>query len=311
MILSIIMISCGIFGGTLPIIYSCIDIMSMTRGRLGMIVCPMLEDEAIYNIKNDPEIDHVYLVTGAYNDTIIPKMRQHGVAYESISPTTALKGDFPKDEYNVIIWVMFMGLHEDLDMLKMEVTNQIITMFRSVDSIMLYYGRCGRGLDDICRWSLANIPIPVMIFRNRDGSICDDCICIPIGGTDRYLQLLRKYPGRLYFTPAMASNFEGFLSSMELFNGLDTRNTELMRIILDMAGYTEVMEVQTGIGDQENFHKNIDAFCEKYELDHTVIEEGWATKYIADMNYDNAKRTMVRWLDEGIKQPFEGEQDDN
>ena len=54
----------------------------MTKGRLGMIVCPMLEDEAIYNIKNDPEIDDVYLVNTAFNETIIPKLRQHGVKYQ-------------------------------------------------------------------------------------------------------------------------------------------------------------------------------------------------------------------------------------
>ena len=279
----------------------------MTKGRLGMIVCPMLEDEAIYNIENDPEIDDVYLVNSAFNETIIPKLRQHGIEYTQISQTKALSGDYDKERFSVIIWVMFMGLHEDIDMLKMEVTNQIVTMFRSVDSIMLYYGRCGRGLDKICEWASANIPIPVMIFRNRDGSICDDCICIPIGGTDRYLNLLRKYPGRLYFTPAMASNFEGFLSSMELFNGLDTRNTEIMKIILDMAGYTEVMEVQTGMGDQQNFNRNIDDFVDKYHLTRTKLEDGWADSSLTDMNYQNAKRTMNRWLDQGIKEPVVGE----
>ena len=279
----------------------------MTKGRLGMIVCPMLEDEAIYNIKNDPEIDNIYLVNTAFNETIIPKLKQHGVAYETISQTKALSGDFDKEKFSVIIWVMFMGLHEDINMLNMEVTNQIINMYRSVDSIMLYYGRCGRGLDNICKWAAVNIPIPVMIFRNRDGTICDDCICIPVGGTDRYLNLLRKYPGRLYFTPAMASNFEGFLSSMELFNGLDTRNTEIMKIILDMAGYTEVMEMQTGMGDQENFHDNIDRFVKKYNLVWSKIEDGWADSSLTDMNYLNAKKTMTRWLEQGIKEPILGD----
>ena len=285
--------------------------MNMTKGRLGLIVCPMLEDEAIYNIKNDPEVDDVYLVNTAFNGTIIPKLKQHGVDYQTISIPRALSGDFDKDRYSVIIWVMFMGLHEDIDMLKMEITNQIITMHRSVDSIMLYYGRCGRGLDDICNWASVNIPIPVMIFRNRDGSICDDCICIPVGGTDRYLNLLRKYPGRLYFTPAMASNFEGFLSSMELFNGLDTRNEEIMKIILDMAGYTEVMEFQTGMGDQEHFKDNIRAFVEKYGLEWKVIEDGWADSSLTDMNYLNAKKTMTRWLEQGIKEPVVGDGNDN
>ena len=279
----------------------------MTKGRLGMIVCPMLEDEAIYNIKNDPEIDDVYLVNTAFNETIIPKLKQHGVNYQTISTVKALSGDFDKDRYSVIIWVMFMGLHEDIDMLNMEITNQIITMCRSVDSIMLYYGRCGRGLDNICKWAEVNIPIPVMIFRNRDGTMCDDCICVPVGGTDRYLSLLRKYPGRLYFTPAMASNFEGFLSSMELFNGLDTKNTEIMRLILDMAGYTEVMEFQTGMGDQKNFKENIRQFTEKYGLEWKKLEEGWADSSLTDMNYNNAKKTMTRWLEQGIKEPIVGD----
>jgi len=277
------------------------------KGRLGMIVCPMLEDEAIYNIKNDPEIDDVYLVNTAFNDTIIPKLKQHGVNYQTISTTKALSGDFDKERYSVIIWVMFMGLHEDIDMLNMEITNQIITMCRSVDSIMLYYGRCGRGLDNICKWADVNIPIPVMIFRNRDGTMCDDCICVPVGGTDRYLNLLRKYPGRLYFTPAMASNFEGFLSSMELFNGLDTKNTEIMRLILDVAGYTEVMEFQTGMGDQKNFKENIRQFTEKYGLEWKKLEEGWADSSLTDMNYNNAKKTMTRWLEQSIKEPITGD----
>ena len=277
------------------------------KGRLGMIVCPMLEDEAIYNIKNDPEIDDVYLVNTAFNETIIPKLKQHGVNYQTISTVKALSGDFDKDRYSVIIWVMFMGLHEDIDILNMEITNQIITMCRSVDSIMLYYGRCGRGLDNICKWAEVNIPIPVMIFRNRDGTMCDDCICVPVGGTDRYLSLLRKYPGRLYFTPAMASNFEGFLSSMELFNGLDTKNTEIMRLILDMAGYTEVMEFQTGMGDQKNFKENIRQFTEKYGLEWKKLEEGWADSSLTDMNYNNAKKTMTRWLEQGIKEPIVGD----
>ena len=275
-----------------------------------MIVCPMLEDEAIYNIENDPEIDDVYLVMTPFNDTIIPKLKQHNVKYKKITQAEALAGNFDPERYSVIIWVMFMGLHEDIDMLKLEVTNQIVTMFRAVDSIMLYYGRCGRGLDDICRWADANIPIPVMIFRNRDGSICDDCICVPIGGTERYLKLLRTHPGKLYFTPAMASNFEGFLSSMELFNGLDTGNSEIMRIILDMAGYTDVMEVQTGMGDQEHFHENIEAFTKKYGLQWKVIEDGWADPSLTDLNYSNAKRTMTRWLEQGIRKPIEGAVDD-
>lgn len=274
----------------------------MTEGRLGMIVCPMLEDEAIHNLENDTEVDRIYLVRGAYNTTIIPKLRQHHVGFEMIDESTVLNGNYDHDGYTAIVWTMFMGLHEDIDMLKMEVMNQIIKVHRSVDTILLYYGRCGRGLDDICDWAYDMIPTPVCIFRNRDGTICDDCICVPVGGTDRYLGLLRKYPGRFYFTPAMASNFEGFLMSMELFNGMDVKNDEIMRMIIEMAGYTTVMRIQTGNGDQEHFDENIRRFTDKYRLQCTELEDGWATNELTDMNYEKAKSTMRLWLDEGRKE---------
>lgn len=273
----------------------------MTKGRLGAIVCPMLEDELIYNLKSDPESKRICLVNNAFMGTIIPKLKQHKVEYELVSQTEALSNT-SDDGYTVYIWMMFMGLHEDINILNMEMMNQILTIFRSVDTIMLYYGRCGRALDNICQWASVNIPIPVEIFRNKDGTLCDDCICIPVGGTDRYLNLLRTHPGRIYLTPAMASNFEGFLASMELFNGLDTNNTEIMQMMLDMAGYTEALELQTGIGDQEHFHDNIDKFTKKYNLKWGKLDDEWASKDITDMNYANAKRLMTRWVDEGINE---------
>jgi hypothetical protein len=90
----------------------------------------------------------------------------------------------------------------------------------------------------------------------------------------------------------MAANFEGFLSSMELFNGIDTSNTEIMKILLDMAGYMTVLKVQTGQGDQLNFDENIRQFAEKYDLDVEVLEDGWATMDLADYNYTRAKALL-------------------
>ena len=262
--------------------------------RLGAIVCPMLEDELIYNLKNDPEEKRVYLVETPFLETIIPKLKQHGVEYTKITQWDFYAGRYDSDVYTVYIWVMFMGLHEDIDMLKFEVSNQIVMMKDRVDALLLYYGRCGRALDHIEEWAKGMVKIPVTLFHNRDGTLCDDCICVPLGGTDNYLRLLRTHAGKLYFTPAMAANFEGFLSSMELFNGIDTSNTEIMKILLDMAGYMTVLKVQTGHGDQLNFDENIRQFAEKYDLDVEVLEDGWATMDLADYNYTRAKDLLVR-----------------
>ncbi len=263
----------------------------MTR-RLGMIVCPMLEDEAIYNLKHDSEEKRIFLVQTPFLDTIIPKLRQHNVEYTKISQLDFYSGRFDSDVYTVYIWVMFMGLHEDIDMLKFEVSNQIVMMKGRVDTLLLYYGRCGRALDHIEDWAKEMVPIPVTLFHNKDGTLCDDCICIPLGGTDNYLKLLKTHAGKLYFTPAMAANFEGFLSAMELFNGIDTSNSEIMKILLDMAGYMTVLKVQTGQGDQLNFDDNVHNFAKKYDLRVEILEDGWATMELADYNYTRAKELM-------------------
>lgn len=281
------------------------DVIGMvTSGRLGMIICPMLEDEAIYSLETDGEKKRIFLVDTPFTETIVPKLKQHNVPYTRICEEECLAGNVvPHDGYSVIIWTMSMGLHAEPSLLKLEVCDRIIKMMGVVDSIMLYYGRCGKAMDDIDQWAKEYSTVPITIFRNKDGTICDDCICVPIGGTDRYLSLLRKYPGRIYFTPAMASNFDGFLKSLELFNGIDVDNKEIMKMLLDMAGYTTVLEIQTGLGDQAHFHENTVKFAEEYGLKVLPLGQEWPKKDLTDANYRHAKETMVQYLarKEGVK----------
>ena len=273
------------------------------KGRLGMIVCPILEDEAIYNIETDPDVRHIYLVDNEYNSTIVRKLDQHGISYTMISQNDALSGKYDSDGYTVLIWMMFEGLHAALDMLRLEVMNQVVMMCGCVDTIMLYYGRCGRALDGIMEWARTTVPIPVIIFRNSDGSMCDDCICVPVGGTDNYLKLMRRYPGRVYCTPAIAANFEGVNAISELVSMFGMEDHEMMKMMLEMAGYTELVEMNTGLGDQVNYDSNIRDISAKYHLKPIRIEDGWTSTYLADLNYSNAKKTLCRWLETGDKVP--------
>lgn len=274
----------------------------MTKGTLGMIVCPMLEDEAIYNLETDSEEKKVLLVNTSFNGTIIPKMVQHGIKFE-MADRDNLGKDQQTEGYRVIIWTMFLALHEDIEFLKKEVMRQMKESQQYVDTILLYYGRCGRALDNICEWAAENIDVPVCIFRNNDGTICDDCVCVPLGGSENYLKLMKKYPGVLYFTPAMASNFDGFIAMMEMFVGLESGGPDSMKLILDMDGYTKMLRIQTGIGDQVNFDANVERFSKKLDLDVETLEDGWTSNDIADMNYSKAKDTMTRWL---ADRPMEG-----
>ena len=84
-----------------------------------------------------------------------------------------------------------------------------------------------------------------------------------------------------------------FISRINLYaNGIDTSNSEIMKILLDMAGYMTVLKVQTGQGDQLNFDDNIHNFANKYDLRVEILEDGWATMELADYNYTRAKELM-------------------
>lgn len=256
-----------------------------------MMVCPILQDELLHNLTTDQEQKNIFLIDDEFNETVIPRLVAADLDYTVISRDTFLNGlyDFPKDEYNVIIWMMDMGLHEEPENLKNEIRKLMLMLNGLVDGAMLYYGLCGRGLENIESWGKENLKFPMTIFKDSQGRLCDDCICVPLGSTDNYLRLLKKHAGIMYLTPGVACNFEQFMDSMDLFKGIEKGDREMFKMILDMAGYTQAMKIQTGLGDQENFQKCCEEYVKKYELELIELEDGWTSTEVADRTYAEAK----------------------
>ncbi|MFA6803487.1 MAG: DUF1638 domain-containing protein [Candidatus Methanomethylophilaceae archaeon] len=266
----------------------------MVSGKLGMMVCPMLEDEMIHNLLSDKDEKDVYLLDNTFTKTIVPKLDKNGIGFTLLNERNYLDNRIyiPDDRFSVIIWMMDLGLHEEPENLKNRIRELLVEFQDRTDSIMLYYGRCGKGLDGIEEWGREFLTVPVTIMKDRKGQVCDDCICVPVGGTENYLRLLRKYPGIMYFTPAMSCNFEEFMKRMELFKGVDKNDREMFRMILEMADYKYVMEIQTGLGDQENFHRCTEEFAGEYNLEIKQLEDGWVSLDVADLSYAEAKDKM-------------------
>jgi hypothetical protein len=63
----------------------------------------------------------------------------------------------------------------------------------------------------------------------------------------------------------------------------------MFKMILEMADYKYVMEIQTGLGDQEHFHGCTEEFAEKYNLQVKRLEDGWVSFDVADLSYAEAK----------------------
>ena len=266
----------------------------MTNGTLAMIACPILEDEMIYSILNDPEDKRIYLLRNKNTSTLVPKLEHHNIDYIDIDEKDFLKGTvrIADDGYSIVIWMMDLGLHSDPKHLGEAIRDELTRIDGRVDGVALYYGLCGNGLLGIIDWCKESLKTPVTIFKGSDGKICDDCICVPLGGSDNYLKLVRRYPGVMYLTPAMACSQDDFLSSQEMFQGIEmtgmTRD-EYMKFMLDLADYKYALKIDTGMGDQEHFQEECERFVKRFDLQLKKLEPEWISTETADRIYSEAK----------------------
>jgi len=261
------------------------------KGVLGVMACPILEDELIYSLSKDGDIGRICLLDNRHARSMKVKLARHDLAHEIIGEEQFLDGSFCIEDkgYTVVIWMMDLGLHEEPNDLKEAIRKSMLRMQERTDALALYYGLCGNGLKDIDIWAKDNLRIPMTIIRDSDGNIVDDCISAAIGGTKQYLRLLRKYPGIMYFTPAFATNYDDLLGRMELFKGVDTGDETMLKMVFEMADYHEVMKIETGLGDPDEFQAATEKFANRLGFTIFTLEDGWVTREPADRVYAEAK----------------------
>lgn len=232
----------------------------MTKGILGVVACPMLEDELIYSLKNDPEEKHIYVVETKYDSSVKRKMEKRGLQFTSID-----EWDFQNhsagidpEKYNVVIIMNNLALHAEPKDLMNYVQDELVMLKGRVDAVALYYGMCGNYGWDISKWADEHLNYPVKVFRDSKGRVCDDCVGVAVGGLDGYQRLIKEYTGVLLFTPAVAINQEDFLAASDLMKGAlggKTReeNKANMKMILQLCGYNSIVQIDTGLEDRKEF----------------------------------------------------------
>ena len=268
----------------------------MVKGVLGVLACPILEDELIYSMSRDDELSHVYLLDNRHAKSIKIKLARHDIGHTVIGEDEFLSGSYkvPNDRYIVVIWMMDLALHEEPRDLRTALEKYMEQMQSRVDAIALYFGLCGNGMKDIDIWAKDNLNVPMTIIRDNEGKIVDDCIAAAIGGTKQYLNLLKKYPGIMYFTPAFATNYDDLLGRMELFKGVDVGDETMLKMVFEMADYQEVMKIDTGLGDKDEFQAATEKFANRMGFDILELEDGWCTLEPADRVYAEAKGFLKR-----------------
>ncbi len=266
----------------------------MTKGVLGVIACPMLEDELIHSLSGDASEKRVVVIDTPYNGSLKRKLERADVTFEDMDDWTFMNGGSLRDgRFTVVIKMNNLGLHAEPKNLMTFVQDQLFMLQGRVDAVALYYGMCGNYGWDISKWAESNLSYPVCVFRDCKGRVCDDCVGVAVGGLEGYQRLIRAYTGVMLFTPAVATNWEDFIGASDMMMGCNSEDPKAdIKTILDICGYRSVVQIDTGLEPRDEFDAATKEFADYMHFEILQAPDDFADIGPADRIYSEAKRFL-------------------
>lgn len=277
----------------------------MTNGTLGIIACPMLEDEMLWSLRNDKEEKHIFLADNEHKDSTQSKLEFWHMPYKLIPEDDLMNGNFPKEGYTVAILMNDLALHAEPKDLMKKIEDQVTQMSGAVDAIACYYALCGNYGWDISAYAKENGLKPTAVFRDHTGRVCDDCVGVAVDGGENYLKLEKTYTGMFFVTPAIAHNWKVFVGAgvdakavlsvdKEVLESLGiTDEDSYCRWLLELGHYQNYVVMDTGLEtSREQFDKDMENFEKSTYLKPIVIGDGWLSLKPAEGLYRDAKASL-------------------
>ena len=139
----------------------------MTKGILGVIACPMLEDELIYSMSHDPEDKNVLVLETPYNGSLRRKLDSNGVPYTTMDEWEFMHSEsgLDRNEFNIVIKMKNLALHAEPKVLMEDLENDLTMIQGRVDAVAMYYGMCGNYGWDLTEWGKEHVDFPIEVFR--------------------------------------------------------------------------------------------------------------------------------------------------
>lgn len=270
----------------------------MTYGTLCVIACPMLEDELIYCMKNDPEEKRIVVLNTDHNGSLKRKLDYNKLPYELMDEWDFMHdcNDLDREKsFNIVIRMMDLALHAEPKSLMNTLQEDLVMLQGHVDAGALYYGMCGNYGWDISKWAESHISFPVATFRDRHGRVCDDCVGVAVGGYEGYKRLIKEFTGVMLFTPEIATNWTDFLSASDMMKGVadkDRNSKAQIKTILDMCGYTSVVQIDTGYEPREEFDAATKEFADYMQFKILQASSDYPDKWPAENLYSQCKKLL-------------------
>ena len=262
--------------------------VSEVKGYLGIIGCPILEDEIVHSVLRDVDIANVLVIENDDSRNLLRKLMKAGTSAKISSIKESELDRLPQGGFNLLILMKSMALHEDPQVLRREVAKAVDLIGPKCRSIMLFYGLCGNAFKDL-REIEAETKHQLTLLTDEQGRPVDDCIAAVLGGTDGYYNLLKRYPGVFYLTPAWAENWRELIFKMELTRGVGSGDLSMLKWMFDTAGYKKALTLDTGLGDREIFEEKVEDFVREFHFERASLEKEFITLEAVERSYDRAK----------------------
>lgn len=250
---------------------------------IGILLCEVLEDEISFLISQDTDFEKVtFIETDPGADLIVDLRRRIGDRLTVIKEADGFSPD-PSVDLEVLGMVLKVGLHMNKDLLKSTVIEQAEALGQKCDVIVTGYGLCGNALCNL-EELLTDMCVPIVMPENEDGSKVDDCICMLLGGSEKYVDQLYEMAGTWFVTPGWLKHWE-----ILLLQELHAPDIKTVKWIFDKAGYKRALMVDTGIGDHDEYRAGTDKFAEIYDF---YVEEVKGSLDLLRTSFDKAKEIL-------------------
>jgi hypothetical protein len=270
----------------------------MVKGTLGIIGCPILEDEIVYSLGRDTDEKKIYLVDTPPAHSLRKKLELIGIPFSIVGEWDFNNGfvEIDRDNgFNVVIIMEKLGLHAFPDKLRQTLEDLMIFSQSRFDVIALYYGMCGNAGWDASKWaSTKAIGTPVFVFRDQNEEVCDDCIGVAVGGHSRYCDFVRKYTGMLLVTPAVAGTWGEYSKELDFLKGFEIMDIHTVKEVFEFYGYKNAVRIETGLGmGNEEFDKGCKRLADETGLIFIDAAPGSANMFPTEKIYKDAKNALT------------------
>lgn len=257
---------------------------------LSIIACGMLEDELVHVLSKYHELKLLIVVENRDNLRFLRKVKS-----KNCTPRTVFLDRIPmllKDEHRpdskvlvkflslfpffkgthekrrllemkkvtVVVNLLKVGLHSDLELLKAEVYKNVREMTSFSDSILIFYGSCGHTLVKL-EEDFADLGCPLFFLKDKNGEMVEDCISVALGGNEAYTKSLAEFSGTgvFYLTPMWALSWKQMAKESGIW---DYSNNcinfgKIRKEYVKLGKYFSLaIKIDTGLTNDSEFHEN-------------------------------------------------------